>query len=438
MRFRTKLGGVAAAAAVLTLGLAGEASARWSFALDTEVNIAVDDVSICAGSPGSIVFRATSTYEKSALPATSAIGSTVNTVESVFVNFALTTKIVDVNITQVIIGDNGGTKWNLTGTGTAALPASYSSGSKVYVGDFAAPGFPKKPVELTVNNASYGCPAPPPPPPPMDSISVPVPPQIVDEKLTTISHPKSAPIAVSIPAGAYSTIQGSYDDAHPLQEDQPNERWYAVFYGADGAAVGTTSTTPDLALADKRRQWDGEPITLTANATSVVYFHAPGGVGPDSIYPDLLTLKPIGTYPPKPLVKPDPQPKPEPKVEPKPEPKPVTKDAPPAKTTTESAPVVVAVVAPVVPVPSAPSPATSSPPSSSAVSAVAAASSPASPAVEVKGIQVENAAPAVAAATPAAEVAFTGLETTLMASFSVALIGFGALMLLFARKRHAR
>jgi hypothetical protein len=107
-----------------------------------------------------------------------------------------------------------------------------------------------------------------------DSISVAVPAKTLANKLTADTNVSSDPIAVSVSAGQYSVVMGSLDDVHPNQVEQPNERWYAVFYGADGAVVGTTSTTPDLALADISREWDAAPLSLTANATSVVYFHA--------------------------------------------------------------------------------------------------------------------------------------------------------------------
>jgi hypothetical protein len=139
------------------------------------------------------------------------------------------------------------------------------------------------------------------------SVFVEVPPQSVDYKLTTIAHPASDPIAAPIPAGRYSLTQGSFDDVHPDQYDQPNEAWYAVFHAADGTVIGTTSLTPDLLSTDVTQAWAGETLQLAGNATSVVYHHAPGGEGPDSVYPNCLKLTPI-VSPKEPEPKqPDPQ-----------------------------------------------------------------------------------------------------------------------------------
>ena len=120
-------------------------------------------------------------------------------------------------------------------------------------------------------------------------ISVSVPPQTLGEKLTVVSHPSSGLIATSVPAGVYSVVQGSFDDAHPQTPDQTNERWYAVFYGS-GGPVGTTATTGDLPNSLITGTWSGTSVTLSGNATGVRYFHAGGSEGPDSIYPNQLTL----------------------------------------------------------------------------------------------------------------------------------------------------
>lgn len=270
---------------------------------------------------------------------------------------------------------------------------------------------------------------------------MPVPAKTVDQKLTTISRPQSDPIAVSIPAGSYTVVQGSFDDAHPTQEEQPNERWYAVFYGTGGAIVGTTATTPDLPLADRTMEWTGGTLVLTGNAVSVVYFHAPGGEGPDSIYPNLLLLTPGGSYPPKPAPE---QPKPD---NPKPEspksdgPKATEPNAadpqskPPAAESAAASVVPVVVPVQVVAAP-ATSPVAAAPEPTVASTTIGALASPvAEPprSVEVKGIQVENTAPAAAAAS--AEIAFTGIQSTAMITASGLLILLGGLLMAFARRR---
>ncbi len=256
------------------------------------------------------------------------------------------------------------------------------------------------------------------------SISVGVPVQTVDNKLTADSHPASAPVAVLIPAGQYSVIQGSRDDAHPNQADQPNERWYAVFYDADGAPVGTTGITPDLALADISREWDGAPLSLTADATTVVYFHAPGE-GPDSIYPNLLKLTPIVVSPTIPTTTttiPETTTETTPPVvstePPKPEPKPYVPV------------VIVAADAPLAPTTAAP---TTIPPVTSATSTVVT-----TPSVQVKGLQIENtvpttAAPAAIAATP--EIAFTGKPSKSLFVSALGLVGLGSWIMLSLRRK---
>jgi hypothetical protein len=292
-----------------------------------------------------------------------------------------------------------------------------------------------------------------------DPIVVPLPAQTLGEKLTTLSHPASLPVAVSVPAGVYSVAQGSFDDAHPLQEDQPNERWFAEFYDVNGTSIGTTATTPDLGLANAAERWSNGSVVLLANATSVVFRHAPGGDGPDSVYPNLLELTPGGQYPPKP-----------------PCPSPPTKSTittlvpvkgpplPNGATPVEATPVFGD--GPAVgggagdrstPVPVTPGTVRLSEPISPPVAVVpvttAAGSYVASTTssvplvdssvntvqkVEVLGVEIENASPAVVLAAPTAQVAFTGAQSIAMVLASLAMIGAGAAALLVARKhRHA-
>jgi hypothetical protein len=268
-------------------------------------------------------------------------------------------------------------------------------------------------------------------------LSIPVPPKTLNYKLTTVSHPKSDPIVVSIPAGTYDVTQGSFDDAHPNQVEQLNERWYAVFYDAAGAPVSTTSTTPDLLLADVSKTWTSDPIVLTGNATSVVYFHAPGGEGPDSVYPNLLTLSPAGQYPPAPPKGREPAgnasgggtrarggsptttttaPVPEPSSDASNATRTIEVPAPPAAADVG----VVQQAAPDVALPVASTDPTAIPSPTTRLG------------VEVKGIQFENTS---APATPVTDVAFTGVESSLMASIAAALIAVGAFALIAARKR---
>ena len=442
MRFRTKFGGVLSATALLAMGLGPQANA-WRYAM-AEKSILVTDVSICAATsttPAKIVLKADSVYLGFAFPGYS-VGTTDTVIETVYADAALSAKIADIAIVQTVTGKDASDSWILVGQGSVSLaPTALTAGGTVYVGEYTGSVTPKAPVALQVNAAKYGCPT--------DgggggSISVPVPIQTLGNKLTTVSRPSSAPIPLSVPAGSYTVVQGSRDDAHPLQEDQTNERWYAVFYDGAGNVVETTATTPDLPRADVTGEWSGGTITLTANATSVVYFHAPGGEGPDSVYPNLLRLTPTGNYPPTP--KPE-NPKPEgPKPEgPKPDtptPDTPTPDVPKPDTpkpVPESQAVAVAPIVAVAPANAgAPSPVVSAPASSPAASAAAApavtAAPTTTPQVEVKGIQVANVAPA-AAPVETAEIAFTGSESLTMIALSAVLIGLGSLALFAANRR---
>jgi LPXTG-motif cell wall-anchored protein len=280
------------------------------------------------------------------------------------------------------------------------------------------------------------------------TLTVPVPPKNVNHKLTTVAHPKSNAISVSIPAGAYDVTQGSFDDAHPNQEEQLNERWYAVFYSDAGDPVATTATTPDLLLADVNKSWSTSTIVLTANAVSVVYFHAPGGEGPDSIYPDLLTLAPVVQYPPAPPKHRDgagsagsgssggsrekgttttttpavPEQPARSEAAPVPgDPAPIPIAVEPAVRATPE------MVGPVKePSPPASIPRPSSPTTTTTTTTTTRLG------VEVKGIQLENT---VAPAFETTEVAFTGSESSLMALIAAGLITVGAFALVVARKR---
>jgi hypothetical protein len=194
-----------------------------------------------------------------------------------------------------------------TTTTTTATPLATAAGAGTEVSPVAEP-LPE-PVVVTVADTFLEQGTNPVSPPTCKadagSLLVDVPPQTVDFKLTTVAHPISDPINVSVPAGRYASIQGSFDDAHPNQEDQPNEAWFAVFYSTDGLAVATTTPTPDLPSSDVRQLWVGTPIVFTADAASVVYYHAPGGEGPDSVYPNCLKLTPL--VEPKQPKQPDPK-----------------------------------------------------------------------------------------------------------------------------------
>ncbi len=435
MRFRTKFGGVLAATALLAMGFGPQASA-WRYSM-AEKSTLVTDVSICAATsttPAKIVLKADSVYLGSAFPGYS-VGTTDTVIETVYADAALSAKIADIAILQTVTGKDASDNWILVGQGSVSLaPTALTAGGTVYVGEYTGSVTPKAPVALQVNAAKYGCPT--------DggggSISVPVPTQTLGNKLTTVSRPSSAPIPASVAAGSYTVVQGSRDDAHPLQEDQTNERWFAVFYDGAGNVVGTTATTPDLPRADVTGEWSGGTITLTANATSVVYFHAPGGEGPDSVYPNLLRLTPTGNYPPTP--KPE-DPKPEdPKPDaPKPDaPKPDAPKPDAPKPVVESEAVAVAPIVAVAPAnagassPIASAAPTSSPAASTATAVTAAPTT--TPQVEVKGIQVANVAPA-AAPVETAEVAFTGSESLTMIALSAVLIALGSLALSVANRR---
>jgi hypothetical protein len=267
------------------------------------------------------------------------------------------------------------------------------------------------------------------------AISVPVPqdaPGQFDQKLTSVSHPSSGFFSVNVPAGPYTVVQGSIDPSHPNQEDQPNERWYAVFYAANGSAVGTTAITPDLALADVSKTWPATAIVLTGNAKSVKYFHAGGSPGPDSIYPSLLQLSPSGKYPPEPCDDGDKDKDKDKDKEKDKKDKPGdggTKDVvtDPIRVDTPRS-VAVPVVVVLAAVESAPIPVAAAP-------APAAATPAPAPRVEVQGIQIENAAPAAVANVAAAEVAFTGAQSLMMAAAALGMIGVGAVALGAARKR---
>lgn len=317
------------------------------------------------------------------------------------------------------------------------------------------------------------------PPSAAAAINVPVPQEIpgqFGQKLTAVSHRSSASLPVLVPAGPYSATQASSDPAHPQTPDQTNESWYAVFSGP-GGVVGITQVTPDLPNALTSQTFAPTFLVLTGNATSVKYYHVggPGSDGVDSIYASMLKLTPSGQYPPTPCHH-DPAPAPDdhdhdkdgkdiPKVSP-PQPAPGNggndhdhdkdgKDIPKApapqpqapapqpqapaqqpqapapqpqqvQRTADPAPVVVAVVpSDVVSLSQAPAPVSNSGPA-------------APPVVEVKGLQVENSAPAAAVAqVAAADVAFTGAQSGLMVVAAAGMIGLGAVALASARKRKA-
>jgi hypothetical protein len=269
-------------------------------------------------------------------------------------------------------------------------------------------------------------------------IVVALPPQTLSEKLTTISHPSSTPISVSVPAGPYSVVQGSKDDAHPLQEDQPNERWFAVFYAADRSVVGTTATTEDLPPSSVTAEWVSGTIVLTGNATSVVYRHAPGGDGPDSIYPNLLQLTPGGQYPPRPPCIRRIEPVTPPTFTPSP-PSPLSVNAPevpvrgPALPKTET-PGAGVVTTPIVVITSPPATADVVAPIPETTSAGPAVPET-KPLVEVQGVQVENAAIAGFAPIEETAVAFTGAQSTAMVAAALLLVVIGTFALLASRKQ---
>jgi hypothetical protein len=314
------------------------------------------------------------------------------------------------------------------------------------------------------NDCEDGVPAGPP-------IVVPVPPQTLAEKLTTVSHPASAPISIALPAGVYAVTQGSFDDAHPQQEDQVNESWFAEFYDAAGVSVGVTATSPDLDRTKTTDAWSTGSIVLRANVASVVFRHSPGGEGPDSVYPNVLELTSGGQYPPKPPcpppvlkpVIPNPTSARGPEVPGTPgngnepvtaspgtpvEATPVFTDppvlagasageVPGTARSTEPTPVAIQVVAPSVAVSASPAIATTAAAAPAATSPEVASSVEALPKVEVLGIEIENAAPALATSTPSAQVAFTGTESMGMFLMATVLIGFGVFALGVARRRRS-
>jgi hypothetical protein len=260
-----------------------------------------------------------------------------------------------------------------------------------------------------------------------DSISVGVPAKTLANKLTADTNISSDPIAVSVSAGQYSVVMGSLDDAHPNQVDQPNERWYAVFYGADGAVVGTTSTTPDLALADISREWDGAPLSLSANATSVVYFHAPG-TGTDSVYANVLRLTPFVVGPTVPETTTT-----------------TTIAAATTTTTTATAPETTTPVAPAEPTAYIPVVAvvpdtttTTKAPAPAPATTVAPAPVTSAPIVEVKGLQISNAAPVASAPTAAPEIAFTGTTSKPLLATALGFVGLGSALLFALRRRNVQ
>jgi hypothetical protein len=409
MQNGTKFGAVLSATAVAMLGFAGQVNA-WSVAIESQTTT-FTDVSICAAtttSEGSVHLEGTSTFPKVGAPAGFGLTSERNMTESLFADAGLTAKIVDVKVDQTVTNQND-TYWLLTGDGKATLPSTVAAGVTVYVRE--SDGGAKS---LTVNNPSYNCPTP------VGSgaaISVPVPSQSLENKLTTLSHPVSDPIVVSIPAGNYTIEQGSTDDAHPFQEDQFIERWYAVFSGPSGV-VGTTSTTPDLATADVSKTWAGEVLVLSGPATSVVYKHAPGGEGPDSVYPSLLRLTPIKPKDPDPTTTTTtttttavPLPKPD-----------------PPKQTGEQVQMIVPIVA-VAPDTTSTAPSTTAPPTTAPPTAP--------PKVEIKGIQVEDSPviPTTVAPTVAPPIALTGSTTNATLFAGIVMVTLGAFVVTACGRR---
>lgn len=255
------------------------------------------------------------------------------------------------------------------------------------------------------------------------AISAPFPAQVLENKLTTISHPASERFAIMVPAGKYSIEQGSLDDAHPLQEDQPLERWYAVFFGPDGV-VGTTSTTPDLATSDVSKVWRGDDLVLVGPATSVVYYHAPDGEGPDSIYPNLLRLTPVAvpettttTAPPTtttiPLTS--------------------TTQATTPPTTPPTTPSTTLVITPVAVLPDQPQTTATTSPLTTAASTT---TPPTTVAVEIKGIEVAESPTTIAPAV-SPEIAFTGSNPRAALFAGIVLTTLGAFLVLVVRRRRS-
>jgi hypothetical protein len=410
-RKKTKVGVVLSATAVGALGFASQANA-WTLLIEQQ-STTLTDVAICAAtsaSPGLVHLRGTSTLPKANAPDGFGLSSQRNVTESIFAETSMNTKIVEVAVDQTVT-DQSATEWFMTGDGKAVLPPVILAGTVLYVRESSVTA-----KSLTVSNPSYGCPTNVAPGAP---ISVPVPAQMVDNKLTTVSHPVSDPVSVSIPAGSYSVEQGSLDDAHPFQEDQLAERWYAVFTGPSGV-VGTTSTTPDLATADTSKVWASDNLDLTAPATSVTYHHAPGGDGPDSIYPNLLRLT---------LIKPvDPTTTTTPTTIPVTVATTVKPDIPKPPVTGEQVQSIVPVV--VGPDQVVPTTTTTAVPTSTGVPTTVA------PKVEIKGIQVEELPVPTTAPSIAPEIALTGSTTSATLFAGILLATFGSFVVTaFGRRR---
>ena len=98
-----------------------------------------------------------------------------------------------------------------------------------------------------------------------------------------------------IPAGQYTLTAGSQDFAHPFNQIQNYEQWYAVFYGMDGSEVGTTMATPDLPDTITFQAWTLGTLMLRADAVALQYIHAPVPVDltAESIEVACLALTPV-------------------------------------------------------------------------------------------------------------------------------------------------
>jgi hypothetical protein len=113
------------------------------------------------------------------------------------------------------------------------------------------------------------------------------------ERFVYPTKSSTGPIEVKIPAGRYSAVLGSYDEFHPSEASQPSERWYAVFSGPAGV-VGTSGITDDLP-DDRIEITTKSELELRGNATSVIYYHSPGGFGEDSLFANCIGLSPVVT-----------------------------------------------------------------------------------------------------------------------------------------------